>query len=61
MQTRSDKHLSQFKNSRTSRFRQNHRENIQNLLLSQDEEEDRRSNKKMRCVRQSEAQLTQVL
>ena len=53
MQTRSDKYLSQFKNSRTLRIRQNHRKNIQNLLLFQDEKTDRRNNKEVRRVRQS--------
>ena len=51
MQTECDKHLSRLKNSRTSRIRQNHRENIQNLLLFQDEKTDRRNDKKMRHMR----------
>ena len=55
MQTRSDKHLSQFENSRTSRIRQNHRKNIQNLLFSQDEETSRGNDKEMRHMRQNEA------
>ena len=58
MQTRDDKHLSRLKNSRSSRIRQNHREDIQNLLLSQDEKADQKNNKKMRRVRQSKAQST---
>ena len=55
MQTRDDKHLSRLKDSRSSRIQQNHRENIQNLLLFQDEKADRRNNKEMRRVRQSKA------
>ena len=51
MQTRDDKYLSRLKDSRTSRIRQNHRENIQDLLLSQDEKADRRNDKEMRHMR----------
>ena len=51
MQTKDDKYLSRFKDSRTSRIRQNHRKDIQNLLLFQDEKTDQRNNKKMRHMR----------
>ena len=54
MQTKDDKYLSRFKDSRTSRIRQNHREDIQNLLFFQDEKEDRRNDKEMRHMRQNE-------
>ena len=47
MQTKNDKYISQFEDSRTSRFQQNHRKNIQNLLLSQDKKTDREHDKKM--------------
>ena len=56
MQTEDDKYLSRLKDSRTSRIQQNHRKNIQNLLLSQNEETDRRNDKEMRHMCQNEAQ-----
>ena len=58
MQTRNDKHLSRFKDSQTSRFRQNHQKSIQNLLFLKVEKTDKEYDKRMQRVRQSQTRST---